>query len=130
MGFQFRTRICDNPRPSGGGSMCQGRHLAAGICFDPINCPIDGMWSQWSEWNCIGTTMIRVRKCDNPAPKNGGKECNIKDSVETVDEEEDEEGFRKVCRNKNKNLPSDDEDFVNSGSGSGSGSGHGLNAEL
>lgn len=58
-----------------------------------LSSPIDGAFSAWSAWSkCaksgdepitgnelpgnIDTCLCRTRKCDNPAPKNGGKECN------------------------------------------------------
>lgn len=63
------------------------------------DCPIlqstvDGAWSAWTPWSScaqsggadlitgneldakIDTCLCRTRTCDNPAPKNGGKECS------------------------------------------------------
>jgi hypothetical protein len=38
----------------------------------------DGKWSEWSSWtNCTGNGIneTRTRRCDNPAPFDGGKPC-------------------------------------------------------
>ena len=42
--------------------------------------PVDGGWSPWSPWtecsaSCDGGTRERTRECNNPSPKNGGKDC-------------------------------------------------------
>ena len=41
---------------------------------------MDGGFSKWSVFSacsktCGGGTMTKTRKCDNPAPANGGKNC-------------------------------------------------------
>lgn len=59
-----------------------------------LSSPVDGSFSAWSQWfKCaksggddpitgnelsenIDTCLCRTRKCDNPAPKNGGKDCS------------------------------------------------------
>ena len=42
--------------------------------------PVDGMWTEWSEFGacsvtCDGGTQERTRECTNPAPENGGLDC-------------------------------------------------------
>ncbi|XP_078361829.1 uncharacterized protein LOC144646163 isoform X3 [Oculina patagonica] len=46
----------------------------------PPPVPVNGGWSKWSKWSpcnksCRGGKKIKSRKCDNPAPANGGKKC-------------------------------------------------------
>ena len=41
---------------------------------------VDGQWSQWGMYGkcsvtCGGGFKYRSRKCDNPAPASGGKNC-------------------------------------------------------
>jgi len=39
---------------------------------------VDGMWTQWSQWAicCGGEQQSRMRTCTNPAPSNGGADCD------------------------------------------------------
>ena len=42
---------------------------------------VHGNWSTWGNWNtcsvsCNGGQHTRSRKCDNPKPAHGGKECS------------------------------------------------------
>ena len=42
--------------------------------------PLDGHWSDWSEWSpcaksCGGSRVTRKRSCNNPSPQRGGEEC-------------------------------------------------------
>ncbi|XP_036400259.1 A disintegrin and metalloproteinase with thrombospondin motifs 17 [Megalops cyprinoides] len=60
----------------------------AGDCVSktPIPQHVDGDWSQWSQWSMCSRTCgtgarFRQRKCDNPPPGPGGKQCQ-KASVE------------------------------------------------
>ena len=44
--------------------------------------PIDGRYSQWSDWGscsqwCGRGTQQRSRSCTNPRPENGGRGCSI-----------------------------------------------------
>ena len=49
------------------------------ISFTPEN--IDGEWSEWGDWSicaadfCSYGNITRNRTCDNPPPKNKGKDC-------------------------------------------------------
>ncbi|XP_033732709.1 cell surface hyaluronidase-like isoform X2 [Pecten maximus] len=41
---------------------------------------VDGQYSNWTEWGecsalCGGGQSVRIRACDNPSPKHGGKDC-------------------------------------------------------
>lgn len=43
-------------------------------------CVTDGNWAAWSDWTsctatCAGGDKIRTRTCTDPAPENGGAEC-------------------------------------------------------
>lgn len=45
--------------------------------------PVDGGVSEWGEWSrcdklCQPGRMTRQKKCDNPKPKCGGKQCDLK----------------------------------------------------
>ena len=50
------------------------------LVVECILAPLDGHWGRWSEWSscsvtCDTGTYKRTRKCDDPEPKNNGKDC-------------------------------------------------------
>ncbi|XP_061178340.1 thrombospondin-1-like [Saccostrea echinata] len=58
-------------------------------CSAEVNCPEDGYWGMWTRWStcpvmCGGGVQKRHRKCDNPKPTNGGRECGGHDSEKQV----------------------------------------------
>lgn len=79
-GVTYRTRKCDNPAPAYNGSYCNGTLQDFNKCFTR-NCPIDGGWTNWSEYGecsrtCgYGVYKQRTRNCTNPEPKYGGSNC-------------------------------------------------------
>ncbi|XP_063690486.1 uncharacterized protein LOC134823063 [Bolinopsis microptera] len=83
-GSQTRTRTCTNPSPANGGEDCQGEDSESQDC-NPQECPVDGGWSNFSEWlecseTCGGGSQTRTRTCTNPSPANGGEDCQGEDS--------------------------------------------------
>ena len=45
---------------------------------------VDGGWAQWSDWSpcsvaCGGGTQTQTRTCSDPAPANGGQQCEGED---------------------------------------------------
>ncbi|CAC5422958.1 Thrombospondin-1,Mucin-like protein,Hemicentin-1,Thrombospondin-2,A disintegrin and metalloproteinase with thrombospondin motifs adt-1 [Mytilus coruscus] len=79
-GVQKRTRYCNNPYPSAGGSTCSGMAEETLLCFD-INCQVNEDWSEWEVWrlcssSCGSGNRKRTRLCDNPLPSSGGRFCN------------------------------------------------------
>lgn len=87
-GIQYRTRICllSNGFPATTHDYkCVGENSEARKC-NRLSCPVNGDWGKFSKWskcpNCVkekdqGTPVYsaRTRKCDSPAPANGGLEC-------------------------------------------------------
>ncbi|XP_076081403.1 coadhesin-like [Mytilus galloprovincialis] len=81
-GVQKRTRTCNNPYPSAGGSACSGMADQILICAES-DCPVLGAWSEWGVWSLCSTSCgsgnrTRNRLCDNPPPSHGGEYCNGK----------------------------------------------------
>ncbi|CAD5118464.1 DgyrCDS7169 [Dimorphilus gyrociliatus] len=79
-GTRGRTRQCNNPSPSEGGSECSGSGGNSEECTLSA-CPINGGWSAWSNWGscsvtCGAGTRGRTRQCNNPSPSEGGSECS------------------------------------------------------
>ncbi|XP_063677768.1 SCO-spondin-like [Bolinopsis microptera] len=83
-GSQSRSKSCSNPAPENGGADCDGDDSESQGCnADP--CPVDGGWSDFSDWSecsvaCGGGSQSRSKSCSNPAPKNGGADCDGDDS--------------------------------------------------
>ncbi|TFK13646.1 actin-1-like [Platysternon megacephalum] len=78
-GIKKRIRICNSPAPSRGGLPCAGLKEEVTVCNNN-KCPVDGMWSPWASWtpcpiSCGLGVVSRSRRCNNPAPEHGGKNC-------------------------------------------------------
>jgi len=81
-GTQSRTRACTTE------GECEGEEREERECGTDA-CPVNGAWSSWGEWSpcslsCGGGNRTRQRKCNDPAPANGGEECEgeVKESEE------------------------------------------------
>ncbi|XP_068129658.1 netrin receptor UNC5D [Hyperolius riggenbachi] len=74
-GVQKRSRTCTNPTPLNGGTFCVGSSVQKVSCS--VQCPVDGMWKEWSEWSVCSPDCEhqRERECAMPATGNGGKPC-------------------------------------------------------
>lgn len=53
------------------------------------NIPVDGGFSEWSPWTtCLANSgercKCRMRTCDSPAPRNGGKNCDETQLIEII----------------------------------------------
>ncbi|XP_048744516.1 thrombospondin-1-like [Ostrea edulis] len=58
-------------------------------CSSPAKCPEDGHWGMWTVWSkcpviCGGGVAKRHRKCDNPEPSYGGRDCTGEDSQKQI----------------------------------------------
>ncbi|KAL5268608.1 hypothetical protein ACHWQZ_G002453 [Mnemiopsis leidyi] len=85
-GTQTRRRTCTNPAPANGGADCVGPDSEKREC-KLRECPVDGGYSDFGDWSecsaeCGGGTQTGSRTCTNPAPANGGADCEG-DSTET-----------------------------------------------
>ncbi|XP_052699211.1 SCO-spondin-like isoform X2 [Crassostrea angulata] len=79
VGIQKRERTCTEPVSQYGGTDCVGLSSETQNCTES-ECPVDGHWSQWSEFSVCSTScgpgsQSRERTCTNPAPSNGGLPC-------------------------------------------------------
>lgn len=87
-GTQTRTRYCNSPSPSNGGSECEGNASEESVCDVSQPCPENGKWGLWSPWSSCSATcnegvISRIRQCNDPPPSNGGSQC-IGDATEKV----------------------------------------------
>lgn len=89
-GVRKRVRTCTNPSPLFGGKKCEGAMEQTESC-NVHKCPINGRFSKWSEFSkcqpeiansannsstfCGPGIKVRRRKCNNPSPAFGGKQC-------------------------------------------------------
>ncbi|GFR25561.1 hemicentin-1 [Trichonephila clavata] len=87
-GERMRRRACDNPLPEHGGQDCnrdEAGEVQIHSCSAKIeHCPVDGGWSDWSDWGpChspdCGSSKIaysfRQRSCNIPVPAHNGSMC-------------------------------------------------------
>lgn len=80
-GNRKRSRKCDDPAPSKGGSDCSGPKEETQPCLHLKPCPVDGGFSNWGEFEACSVSCgtghkVRKRECNNPAPAFGGKNCD------------------------------------------------------
>ncbi|KAJ6596002.1 Hemicentin-1, partial [Pseudolycoriella hygida] len=78
-GTKIRTRNCDNPPASHGGTYCEGNNSESTIC-SVQSCAVHGGWSDWYPWTACSKTCgkgqkYRRRECNSPKPINGGAIC-------------------------------------------------------
>ncbi|CAH1799366.1 unnamed protein product [Owenia fusiformis] len=77
-GFEDGERFCDNPAPQYGGKDCIGEKTASRPCNEQ-GCPVDGGFSNWvygvCSVPCGDGQQQGTRKCNDPTPVNGGKDC-------------------------------------------------------
>jgi len=59
-----------------GGQACFGDSEQEKSCYEPP-CPVNGVWSDWSEWNCQASCSPATQKRyrEKTEPEHGGKEC-------------------------------------------------------
>lgn len=94
-GDNCETDPCDEKiNPCSGHGECtldaddidDGRKCNCTVGYTGDNCEtdiVDGGWSEYGDWGeCANGLEIRRRKCDSPAPKNGGA-CCVGDNVQT-----------------------------------------------
>ena len=78
-GVRKRSRTCTNPAPANEGKACEGPSEEEEKC-NTQPCPVDGGFTEWGQFEacdktCGGGVQRRKRTCTNPAPANGGKNC-------------------------------------------------------
>ncbi|KAH3854729.1 hypothetical protein DPMN_097278 [Dreissena polymorpha] len=83
-GTRDRSRSCIEPKY--GGRECEvGNNTQSEPC-NIQTCPIDGYWTEWTEWNvctltCGSGTRDRSRSCIEP--KFGDKGCEVVDNIQS-----------------------------------------------
>ncbi|XP_062620366.1 IgGFc-binding protein-like [Saccostrea cucullata] len=81
-GLKTRKRPCNNPAPAYDGKQCVGSETSTISCTVSTYCPVNGNWGSWGRWStscsktCGTGVQTRVRPCNNPSPKYGGKTCS------------------------------------------------------
>ncbi|XP_053387527.1 neurogenic locus notch homolog protein 2-like isoform X2 [Mercenaria mercenaria] len=75
-GTTNRLRHCNTGRDVD----CAGKPFETVPCT-ASNCPVDGVWSEWTQWSTCTETCgdgmhSRIRNCDNPAPQHDGLQCS------------------------------------------------------
>ncbi|CAH1772469.1 unnamed protein product, partial [Owenia fusiformis] len=78
--------ICKE-HPAGNAIICHCNDLYEGDFCQIVH----GGWSEWSAWSeclseCEEGKETRTRQCDNPAPKNGGRNCPVVNKVGDLQE--------------------------------------------
>ncbi|CAF1161779.1 unnamed protein product [Adineta steineri] len=77
-GTQTRYRNCTGQ--SNGGYPCIGGAISYQACSTNITCPIDGGWSNYTNYGscsatCGNGSQTRTRDCNSPIPQYGGAQC-------------------------------------------------------
>lgn len=82
---RVRKRTCSNPAPSSDtvppGNSCRGDSSQEEECSELPNCPVNGNWGAWLPAGPCSVTcgvglQLSNRRCDNPAPRYGGRPCD------------------------------------------------------
>lgn len=63
VGRESHSRTCDSPEPKHGGKYCEGDAIKSSLCTVPINCPINGEWTEWGPWGLCKPPSKRTITC-------------------------------------------------------------------